>query len=335
MKRKQTLLFALLPILALLWFIYQRSGTPKRAMNETLAGAFVASKSVTPSVPGTPQEAPRTAQRQAVKFIESAYGARIEFYGNAQDQDGQPIAGAKVQYSALEKFWEPGTKYESITDGNGAFSITNIRGAALSVRISKEGYDSIYNRSNGSFAFGVPYDSQRDRPAPTKDHPAIFVLRRKFVAEPLFVVDRDILLSKDGSPTEVSLRSGKVVEANRGDIKIECWTFDQTRDAGGHYEWRARLSVPGGGLVERNETELAFEAPEDGYRPVLDIRTPQTSARWRRDHDSQYWLKLKDGTYSRMRFRITTGGGHFATISAYTNPSGSRNLEFDKSKIAR
>jgi hypothetical protein len=36
-----------------------------------------------------------------------------------------------------------------------------------------------------------------------------------------------------------------------------------------------------------------------------------------------------------MRIRITTAGGHFATISSFVNPSGSRNLEFDENKVIK
>jgi len=268
----------------------------------------------------------------SVEVVRSIYSVPIAFYGKAQDQYGEPVVGAKVQYSALDKLWEPGTKYDDLTDGSGYFSIAGIRGAALSVRVSKEGYDRIYNLSDGAFSFGAPYDPQRDRPTPTKDKPTIFVLRKKTPAEPLIAIDREVPVPKNGTPVEVSLGTGKAVAAGQGDLKIECWTSDQTKDAEGRYEWHCRLSVPGGGLVERTEPELNFEAPEHGYEPSIDVRMPQTAERWKEDHDEQYWAKLRDGSYARMRLRMTTGGGHFASITAFLNVSGSRNLEYDASK---
>jgi hypothetical protein len=261
--------------------------------------------------------------------VQSVYGAPISFYGRAQDQYGEPVAEAKVQYSALDKFWEPGTKYEGVTDARGYFSITGIEGAALSVHVSKEGYDRIYNQSDGAFSFGVPYNPQRDRPTPTKNNPAVFVLRKKTAPEPLVAIDRDVLVPKDGTPVDVSLKNGKPVPAGQGDIALECWTSDQTKDAQGRYDWRFRFSVPGGGLLKRTDPELAFEAPETGYDPNIEFHMPQASERWQEDYDEQFWLKLRDGRYARMRLRMTTGGGHFASITAYLNPSGSRNLEYD------
>lgn len=85
----------------------------------------------------------------------------------------------------------------------------------------------------------------------------------------------------------------------------------------------------------RSDPELSFEAPESGYSSTVEVNMSHASTRWQRDSDEQYWLKLRNGTFARMRFRITTGGAHFATIMAYLNPSGSRNLEFDPSKLRK
>ena len=87
--------------------------------------------------------------------------------------------------------------------------------------------------------------------------------------------------------------------------------------------------------MKREDTELSFEAPEDGYKPTLEMQMLPTAKRWHEDDDGQYWLKLGNGTYARMRFRITTGGGHFASVVSFLNPKpGSRNLEYDPVKQA-
>jgi hypothetical protein len=288
-----------------------------------------ATSSPTAPEPATPPLSQAEERKRAVELVQSIYSAPIAFYGRAQDQHGQPVAGAKVQYSALDKFWQPGTKYAGVTDASGYFSIAGIQGAALSVQVSKEGYDRLYNQSDGAFSYGTTYDPQRDRPTPSKDNPAVFVLRKKAPAEPLITVDRDVPVPRDGAPVEVSLKTGKAVGVGQGDLKIECWTSSQAKDAQGRYEWRCRLSVPEGGLVTRKDVEHNFEAPENGYQQSVELHMPPTAQAWRRDHDEQYWVKLRDGTYARMRLRLTTGGGHFASVVSYLNPSGSRNLEYD------
>jgi hypothetical protein len=273
-------------------------------------------------------------EKEAAKTVTKVFSAPISFFGKVQDQTGVPIGGARVEFGAIDKFWEPGSDYQTLSDANGLFAITGFKGAGLTVGVSKEGYGSIEGFSYQSFGYGMPPDSTRKAP-PRQDVPAIFVLRKKTPAEPLRSVRRDILVPKDGTPVEVSLTTGKAVNRSNGDIIIECWTDDFTKDTHGHYNWKSRLSVPGGGLMIRADPEMSFEAPENGYVPAIEVSVSQDSPQWRADRDEEYWVKLGRKTFARMRFRITTAGAHFASISAYLNPSGSRNLEYDENKIIK
>jgi len=271
---------------------------------------------------------------QASRIVQEVFNASISFFGKVQDQKGAPISGAKVDFGAVDKFWEPGSNYRAISDTNGLFSISGIRGAGLTVGVSKQGYDGLKGLSYQSFGYGMPPDSNRKAP-PTRDEPALFVLRKKASAEPIIAVRRDVLVPKDGTPVEVSLTTGKPVAEGRGDLRIECWTLDQKMNAQGRYDWRVRLSVPSGGIVERRDTQMEFTAPENGYLPSFEMTMPQSSTTWRHDHDAQYWLHLRNGTFARMRFRITTAGAHFLSVESYLNPSGSRNLELDENKAVK
>lgn len=335
MRQNRLVLFGMLLALAVLLFVVlskrgaehtaRQAPTPAPASRSFTAQA-------TPSVPAAAMSAtpPQLEKhRQAAQVLQAMYSAPIEFYGRAEDQFGDPVAGATVEYSALDKFSESGTKYQGSTDAKGLFSLTGVQGAALSVAVWKEGYDGIYKQSNGAFAFGVPFDSHRDRPTPAMDNPAVFVLRKKAPAERLITVDRDIPVPRDGTPVEISLRTANAVAAGQGDLRIECWTFDEIKDRQGRYEWRCRLSVPDGGLVKRQDVHHSFQAPEEGSEQSVEVNMAAAAKDWRRDHDDQYWAKLRDGTYARMRLRLTTGGGHFVSIVSFLNPSGLRNLELD------
>lgn len=319
-----------------LWFVTRSYHTSPNAQHPTanLTKNWPTPTATASNVLATPAAKPAD-QRRTVQLVQTIYASPIEIYGRVQDQFGNPVSAAKVEYSVLDRFWEPGTKYTGVSDNNGLFSLTDVKGAAVSVAIWKNGYAGIAEKSNGSFSFGVPFDAQRDRPTPTKDKPAIFVLRKKVEADPLIVANRDIRIPKDGTPVELDLRTAKATTVGHGDLKIECWTSDNVRDTQGHYEWRARISVPGGGLSRRTEPELALTAPESGYEPRVEIAMPQNAERWRRDCDGQYWVKLGNGTFARMRLRITTAGDHFASITSYLNPSGSRNLEYDEAKVIK
>jgi hypothetical protein len=260
--------------------------------------------------------------------IGAAFSAPISFYGRVVDQFGKPVPGAKVYYSAADQYFGKSSKYEGGADANGVFSITGIKGAGLYVEVSKPGYDRIAEKSYGSFGYGVPTSN----PRPSKNDPAMFILRKKDEGEPLITIDRDFIIPMDGRTVAVSLRSGKSVSAGDGDLLIECWADDQNRDDRGHYDWHFRLTIPGGGLVHRDSGSITFDAPLDGYEPFKDFQMPKNALRWKDSFDENFFVNVRDGTYARLRFRITTGGDHFASVTSYLNPSGSRNLEFDAAK---
>lgn len=273
-----------------------------------------------------------TKDKENLGKILTVFKAPIDFYGKVQDQYGKPVAGARVHYSVADQYFGDSSKYEGTSSSDGSFSIIGSKGAGLFVDVYKDGYDGIHNQSGGSFGYGMPGGRQ----APTKDNPAHFVLRKKAEAEPLIVVDRDFLMPKDGSPLDISLRTGKVVPSGQGDLRIECWVDDQHRDARKQYEWHLRLNIPDGGLMERQNTDFAFEAPTDGYQSIEEFGMPQSAERWRDSFEKQYFAKLGNGTFVRMRVRITTGGDHFASITSYLNPKlGSRELEYDPQKEIR
>ena len=238
------------------------------------------------------------------------------------------MEGAEVEFGAVDNFMEPSTKYSRKADSKGYFSITNIKGAGLNVSVWKDGYDRIHGQSSQSFGYGMGADSFRKEP-PKKDKPAIFILRKKAEAQPLFMTDRDVLIPKDGTPVEISLKTGKPVALGQGDIRIECWTNDRTKNAENRFEWHCRFSVPGGGLVER-KGKLEQQAPEEGYKPEVEIHMPVTAQLWCANFGNEYFLKLGSGIYARARLEMIAGGEHFVSITSYLNPKpGSRNLEYD------
>ncbi len=149
-------------------------------------------------------------------------------------------------------------------------SIAGIRGAVLRVGVQKEGYYMIDGKSAGAFAYGIRSDSSSKDP-PVADRPAVFVLQKMGVTEPLVRISDYHRIERDGSPMEISLLTGKPVLAGKGQLRIEAWTQDQIVDSEGHYDWKCRISVPGGGLVER-KGQFDFEAPIDGYKSSMKLR---------------------------------------------------------------
>jgi hypothetical protein len=297
--------------------VQAKSEQPKPAFKETPSNEVMQQKI---------NEGEQAKQEQQVANL-SAFNTPIKFWGKVVDQYGKPVEAATVKFSANDKYWEPGSKYETQSDAQGLFSITNAKGISLNVDVKKGGY---YRnpQSNGAFSY-VFRDLAREKPLPTPDNPTVFVLLKMGETVPLVhVTERSLRIPKNGSSVEVNLETG--LTTGQGDLKVQCWTNDQAKDAQGHYDWKCLLTVLGGGLVERKD-RFAFEAPLEGYQESVELTPSQE--KWTSYVERQYFVKLSDNRYARINFDMRTGGEHFFVIESYFNPTpGSRNLEFDPAK---
>jgi hypothetical protein len=269
---------------------------------------------------------PERARNQTVQKVLGILATPIAFYGRVIDQRGDPVPDATINYTALDKFDESGSAYQGRSDSNGNFSISGIRGAALSVGVRKQGYYPILDKSNASFAYGVGPDPTRKEP-PTKESPAVFILQKQGPTEALIRTgggQTDI--PRDGRPLNFDLATGK---AGRGDLQIQTWIGDSNQR---RFDWSYRLSIPGGGLIERTG-QFDFEAPEEGYQSSIELKMPATAEKWSSDLPKEYFAKLPNGTYARFSIEFYAGHRNFVVLTSYLNPApGSRNLEFDSAK---
>jgi Carboxypeptidase regulatory-like domain len=275
-------------------------------------------------------EGKRAQQQKQAAFLQ-LFNTPISFWGKVVDEKGDPVSNATVELGTADRPWEEGASYERITDEKGLFSITDVKGLSISVDVSKDGYYKT-SRSRGQFSYAQP--SANKVPLPTPDNPTVFELRKTGQFESLVHVDSFIKVPRDGTPVDISLETGRPVAAGDGALRVEAWTNDQLDDPQGHYDWRCRISVPDGGLTER-KGEFDFEAPANGYRPSDEINMPRTAESWSPQVSREYFLKLADGRYARIRFEMVAGGDNFISIHSYLNPKlGHRNLECDPDKTA-
>ena len=280
-----------------------------------------------------PEEAEKQEQekrRSLIAEIGSMLNTSITFYGKVVDQNGNLIPHANVEYGLLDNFNASGSVGKTVADGNGFISISGVRGAVISVSVYKEGYYHIHNVSNQSFGYGYGPDTYVKSP-PTKDNPAVFVLHKRGEAESLIVVEKRFFhISKDGVPVRVDLSTGRV--SSTGQLQVQTWTNDQFPNEQKRYDWKARVSVPGGGLIER-DGKFEFEAPSEGYRKFDEIVMIKNDPKWNKRFEKDYFLQFNDSSYARVSFSFTSAGEHYFRIESYFNPTpGSRNLEYDPSK---
>jgi hypothetical protein len=339
-------LVSLLVLAALLWFLWPRSKPVLPLAIESKPKS--AAQSPAPPPPSSfPKKdgqgrllplAPHTTQLQdhrepdpeAVKRFRDAYLTPISFYGKVVDERDNPIEGATVKLNAADKPWQNSSEYDRTSDAEGLFSITGIRGAGLAVFVSKAGYYPTAESRRG-FTYGAPR-GKGDGEIPTPDAPAIFVLHKMGETAPLVHQRaKDFPIDGKGTPVDVNLSIGAQGHSNGEQIRVEVWSDDPTYGARGPYGWKARVSVPGGGLVER-KGQFDFEAPNDGYVPAFEISMAPNADRWRDGFERQFFAKLADGRFARIKLDLATSGLFFR-LESYLNPTlGSQNLEFDPTK---
>ncbi|MBP6506009.1 MAG: carboxypeptidase regulatory-like domain-containing protein [Opitutaceae bacterium] len=306
----------------------QDSVSPQQPATPAVSATSSAQEStrgvVIPDLPGanlTPED------KTKIGKIVEVFSAPIDFWGKVIDQHGDPVPGAKVHYSAADKYFKDGSKYEGISDEQGLFSINNIKGAGLYVRVAKEGYYHVDDQSARSFGYGMPTGGA----PPSKANPAILVLHKMGETEPMIKSVGTVRLPRDGTPTEITLRKERPVAVGsaRGDLRVEVWTDDANKDEHRRYDWRCRVTIPGGGLFERTGP-FDFAAPADGYSSVFEQAMPRSGSRWTNNLKKEFFVKLSDGCFARVRFELAAGGDHFVYLESFLNPKpGSRNLEFD------
>ena len=331
MKRKTIAIFGTLTALSisLLWLFRPSS------QQQIRSAPPVSSPSPTPrtSSASAANQSPEEQRKVIAEGVEVILSTPIMFYGKVIDQHGHPIADAEVGYSALDRFMEPGSSYKGRSDETGLFSISGIKGARLSVNVRKKGYYFIDGQSNAAFAYGTPPDGYFREP-PSRDNPALFVLHKAGTTEPLIhVSSRTYRIPKNGTPVEIDLATGRRVV--HGNFRVEAWTDDHAKDAKQRYNWRCRVTVQNGGLIERKGL-FDFEAPLDGYRPSDELVMLQTTDEWQPNIKRDYFIMLPNNIWGRVKFYMIAQGDHFFEIESYLNPTpGSRKLEFDPTKVVK
>ena len=293
----------------------------------TPANAVVSGSTVKPAGIDAMRNAIASERSRESKMWQQWIATPIQFFGKVVDEKTNPVSDATVKISFVDSFGfgTENTKATTTTDENGEF-VASGHGLAVVIMTSKNGY---YKQKASDGTFGYVQGGQYD-PHSNLLHPAIFILRKAGKTEPLLMTSLGGKLNKDGNPLYVDLRSGK--QDSHGDLRIECWTSDQglAQNSSGHFDWRCSISVVGGEIAERTDV-FDFQAPADGYQKSIEINMPKSLGKlWRSSIAKEYFVKLSNGTFSRIRFMMNAGGEQTFALIVYLNPQvGSHNLEFD------
>jgi hypothetical protein len=338
MKRKYRLLIILLIVSAgtLVWlFRFTRSentspmgNSPESSSIGQKSNSFSSGKRNHTIQKNPLESAARKVQREwqtkhDVEEANNEWRAPINFYGKVVDENDNLVQGVDIDFSWNNLSGSPSRKTNS--DAHGLFSLEGEQGKFLSVRVNKDGYYAYKPFGEGFF-----YAGENQNFIPDPNSPVVFHVRKKGEAEPLVRFRKTFHVPKDGTPVVIDLATG-TQEVKQTSLKVECWTNDEGKRSGEKYDWKCRISVPGGGLQFYNE-EFPFLAPDMGYIPTDEIdMTVKPNLSWGAEVERHYFIHTADGKFGRLIFRMIAGGDHFCLIESYWNPSGSRNLEFDPS----
>jgi hypothetical protein len=258
----------------------------------------------------------------------AAWQVPIEFYGKVEDSNSNSVAGALIHFRWSEKPTEDGMKTaDTQSDSDGLFSLHGEKGRSLTVSFSKDGYHSL-QRGERTFLYALGPDII----TPDSAHPVIFHLQKAGTPEPLMRLaspmagPRQYRLDSSGKPTDISFYSGKRITQGAAQLSV-AYSIDTNDQSHGQFKWRCLISIPGGGIQPTAE-ELPARAPEQGYQETIEIASDPNA--WSDRFEQAYYFYLPDGKYGRMKFSLVCAGNPSFGVEALINPSGSKNLEYDK-----
>ena len=175
------------------------------------------------------------------------------------------------------------------------------------------------------FEMVAPYE--RFRPDPKA--PIVFRLKKAGIAEPLIAKKAFIVFPTNEIPQGIDLLEGQVVPVSNADLVIRI-NRDSKR-TNGKWNWAVSLSVLNGGIFECEPPD--FLAPELGYSSEITYKFGIEDPNYTTSLDKVFFVKFRDGKYFAKFKTILIGIWRDRSALDYrslVNPSGSRNLEFDR-----
>lgn len=272
-----------------------------------------------------PAEENYQRQLQAIERSRDEWRTPIAFYGKVVDENDQPVSGVAVTFGVTDLSPEGYSTHGTESGADGLFFLQGVNGKHLSIKLYKSGYYVSRHNPAGYF-----YAGRNDNFVAIPSQPVVFHLRQHGQAEPLITMDfpgfaRIAQLPRKGIPVAFDLINGTTNTLGGGHVQFE-FTGDPISRETKRFNWQLRI-IASGGLLETQE-EFPFLAPENGYQSEIEIAYPVTlEDSWQTTIERKYFIRLADGRFGRIEFRLLARNGVF-TMQSYLNPTGSRNLEY-------
>jgi protocatechuate 3,4-dioxygenase beta subunit len=256
----------------------------------------------------------------------------IDFYGRVEDQFGNAVADATVNFSigVYNGYESTEKRGQVITDGNGFFTITGYNGQNLGVMPEKAGYTLATTGTLFKYSHleSHPYVSDQN-------NPTVIKMWKLQGAEHLVSFNIQMYIPVDGTPIEFNLQTGKQVQSS-GDLIISVRSSLKPSVQEG-YDWQASIQMADGGIIQDSSglgLEKMFQAPDSGYAPEYNVSFQKGTQSWTsRFNDGFYFTSLGGKLYGKFALSIISDrvkdNAVPVTLNGYLNPAGSRNLEIN------
>jgi hypothetical protein len=251
----------------------------------------------------------------------------LDFYGRIVDQGGNPVEGMKVtaKVGTYEGFSRGGgTDSVTESDANGRFSFIGITGAGVGFLLDKEGYE--YNQR-------LPSTTRPNDYRPDPSNPVIFRVWKLVGAEAMIHTKITAAIPCDGTATTFDLSTGR----RSGDLQVTLTRNPLNIDRKKAFDWSLTVGMAGGGLIEIADA-YPNEAPAEGYVPTVTVSMDSADKKWSSELTRSYYFEAHGGKiYGRVDIYVRADFQPPPTLfgaEIFANPSGSRNLEYDPSKLA-
>jgi hypothetical protein len=249
----------------------------------------------------------------------------ILYYGKVVDESNQPIPGVMVSFNTssvnealTSEQYDTGTV---MTDDRGIFKIDGVRGIGMVFQLSHPNY---YTDPKNLTDYDIR-DYPKKGPLPNTEETAL-IFRMHSKGNPVPLVHRvggvNVPLNK--TPTELILR-GQDYKQQIGELVVEASGSPPPQYDQQPFDWDAKISVPGGGLLEFTNP-YDFTAPDSGYQPTVELAFPKELVGWTDTVSKSYFVKLPSG-FARLNVYIGAKSPLFFSIDYDYNPDGSANLE--------
>lgn len=254
----------------------------------------------------------------------------IKFYGSVIDQEGQPVPDASVRYG-----WnDVGGSHHAFTksDASGRFAIEGIRGKILTVDVSKEGYHTSEENQIG-FEYAAFFEADYHRP--DASNPVTFRLVMQLAPEPLIAWGSSVRILYDRPAYYELVRGTMKLEPPAGaGLKI---TVERSEAPQGQpFAWKCRIEAVKGALLE-TKAEFAQSAPENGYVSAWEVSGTRGYQPFSREGpDVRLYFRTDDSRFALVEIELShpmqRSLGPRLIIESFLNPSGSRNLNYDRQR---